>query len=228
MSQKREAHPAHSQEEYIVAAIAGFGLLLAMAAGLFNAFGSREELLGLSLTQVAYIGLFFIAAGLALWLVLLRPWEQFDDLQTPYYTGHDHHHGEAEAGKEVEEAVAEVGMEVEEAVAEVAEAEPKVEAPAVVVDAAESQVDPDNLKVIEGIGPKVQAALYDAGIVTYGQMASMSGDELTRIVKDEHGVRIVGDAATWPKQAQYLVKGDADGLKAYQDKLVAGREPEDS
>jgi large subunit ribosomal protein L27 len=83
----------------------------------------------------------------------------------------------------------------------------------------------DDLTRIEGIGPKVQSALNDAGITTFDQLANMSADELTQIVKVDHNVRIVGDTATWPKQAKFLVDGDEDGLQAYQDHLVGGREP---
>lgn len=105
----------------------------------------------------------------------------------------------------------------------------KVEEPAVEPKATRAKkatkVEGDNLTAIEGIGPKTQAALYDSGITTYAQVASTSADELLRIVKEEHNVHLVGDASTWPKQAQFLVDGDAEGLKAYQDRLVGGREP---
>lgn len=88
-----------------------------------------------------------------------------------------------------------------------------------------SKGEGDNLTVIEGIGPKTQAALNQSGITTFAQIANMSADELYQIVKVESNVQIVGDAATWPKQAQFLVDGDAEGLRAYQDRLVGGREP---
>ncbi len=104
-------------------------------------------------------------------------------------------------------------------------AEAVAEAPAKVSKKAASD-GRDKLTVIEGIGPKVQEALYNGGITTYAQLAATSAEDLTRIVKVEGNVRIVGDAATWPKQAKYLVDGDAEGLKAYQDKLVGGREVE--
>jgi large subunit ribosomal protein L27 len=84
----------------------------------------------------------------------------------------------------------------------------------------------DKLTAIEGIGPKVQEALYTGGITTFAQLAATSAEDLIRIVKVEGKVRIVGDAATWPKQAQFIVNGDQDGLKAYQDRLVSGREVE--
>ncbi len=92
--------------------------------------------------------------------------------------------------------------------------------------AASASTQPkDKLTTIEGVGPKTQAALNASGIFTFAQVAAMSADELNQIVKVEHGVQIVGDAATWPKQAKFLADGDAEGLKAYQDTLVGGREP---
>ncbi|MBC7870521.1 MAG: hypothetical protein H7Y09_06750 [Chitinophagaceae bacterium] len=87
--------------------------------------------------------------------------------------------------------------------------------------------EPDDFTRLEGIGPKVREALIASTITTFQQMAAMSAEELYRIVHDEHNVRIVGDATkTWPKQAQFLVDGDLDGLKAYQDQLIGGREPQ--
>ncbi|MBE0689060.1 MAG: 50S ribosomal protein L27 [Anaerolineae bacterium] len=85
--------------------------------------------------------------------------------------------------------------------------------------------DKDDLKRIEGVGPKVEKTLNAAGITTFAQVAAMSADDVYRIVKVEGKVNIVGDAATWPKQAKLLAAGDEEGLKAYQDRLVGGREP---
>jgi ribosomal protein L27 len=84
--------------------------------------------------------------------------------------------------------------------------------------------DGDDLKLIEGIGPKVEKALNDAGVTTFAQLATMSPDDIVRIVKVEAGVRIVGDATTWPRQAQMAAEGDLDGLKRYQNELTGGRE----
>lgn len=98
-------------------------------------------------------------------------------------------------------------------------------APAVVTPEPEV-ISPDDVEVeddlsqISGIGPKTIEALHASGIKTYAQIAEMTGEELTRIVKEEHGVRIVGDMAnTWPRQAQFLVNGDIEGLQAYQDEI---------
>jgi F-type H+-transporting ATPase subunit gamma len=82
----------------------------------------------------------------------------------------------------------------------------------------------DDLQLIEGIGPKVEAALNASGITTFAQVAQSSAEELEHLVKEVHQVRVLkGASATWPKQAQFLVDGDMDGLKKYQDELVGGR-----
>ncbi len=84
----------------------------------------------------------------------------------------------------------------------------------------------DDLTRIEGIGPQTAQALISSGYKTFAQIANAAPETLERVVKQEHSVQLVGDAATWPKQARYLVDGDLDGLKTYQDHLVGGREPE--
>jgi hypothetical protein len=84
-----------------------------------NAFGTQPEVLGLGLTSYVYIGIGLVIVALLLWLALLRPWNSFDDLQTPFYTGHDHddHHTEAEdltiiegIGPKAQEALAASGI----------------------------------------------------------------------------------------------------------------------
>jgi large subunit ribosomal protein L27 len=109
---------------------------------------------------------------------------------------------------------------------EPAPTESVAEVPAKVSKKTAASEGRDKLTTIEGIGPKVQEALYNAGITTFAQLASTSAEDLIRKVKVEGNVRIVGDAATWPKQAQFIVDGDEDGLKAYQGRLVGGREVE--
>ena len=80
--------------------------------------------------------------------------------------------------------------------------------------------------MIEGIGPKSAQALYDAGVTTFAQVSQMSPEELHRIVKVEANVRILNEATrTWPKQAQYIVRDDMEGLKSFQQYLISGRDP---
>ncbi len=84
------------------------------------------------------------------------------------------------------------------------------------------QEKPDDLKLIEGIGPKVAGILQAAGIHTFTQLAQTEVGTLRRILEDAD-LRLA-DPATWPEQARLAAKGDWEGLKKLQDSLKGGRE----
>ena len=81
----------------------------------------------------------------------------------------------------------------------------------------------DDLTRIEGIGPKMSAALKAAGVNTFAALAASDEDTLRAAVRAA-GMRLAPSIPTWPQQAQYAAQGDWDGLQAFQDQLVAGRE----
>jgi hypothetical protein len=81
----------------------------------------------------------------------------------------------------------------------------------------------DDLTRIEGIGPKMADALAAAGIDSYDKLASASEDQLRAAIKAA-GLRFAPSLPTWPQQAAYAARGDWEGLNAYQETLVAGRE----
>ncbi len=85
--------------------------------------------------------------------------------------------------------------------------------------------DGDDFTKIEGIGPKMADALHVAGITTFAQLANSSQEELRGAI-EKAGMRLAPSVPTWAKQAKFAVDGDWDGLKKYQDYLVAGVEPE--
>ena len=119
------------------------------------------------------------------------------------------------------ESVARRAAETEDAtVADAGTESPKTpEAP----EAPAAPAAPDNLRRIEGIGPKIAAALVAAGYPTYAAIAAATEDELREAVAGQ-GIKFAPSAATWADQAQYLVDSDADGLQEYQDYLVGGQE----
>jgi small subunit ribosomal protein S6 len=83
----------------------------------------------------------------------------------------------------------------------------------------------DNLKRIEGIGPKISEALKASGITTYGKLSEMNIDDIKKVL-DEAGDRFQNqDPSTWPKQAELASAGEWDKLKAWQEDLKAGRMP---
>jgi len=81
---------------------------------------------------------------------------------------------------------------------------------------------PDDLTRIEGIGPKIAAALNAAGIASFEQLASASENQL-RAALEAKGLRFAPSLSTWHTQAGYLARGDAAGFEAYVKTLVAGR-----
>jgi large subunit ribosomal protein L17 len=80
---------------------------------------------------------------------------------------------------------------------------------------------PDDLIIIEGIGPKIAGVLQDAGILTFRQLAALQPEQIKELL-DRGGVRLA-DPRSWPEQARLAADGDMDGLKALQDRLTAGR-----
>lgn len=82
--------------------------------------------------------------------------------------------------------------------------------------------EPQDLTRIEGIGPKLQEVLYQAGISTYADLAAREPEEIGSIVKAA-SFRAPFDPATWPKQAELAAKGDWDALQDLQDELSGGR-----
>jgi predicted flap endonuclease-1-like 5' DNA nuclease len=84
-------------------------------------------------------------------------------------------------------------------------------------------IEPDDLKRIEGIGPKLAGVLEAAGISTF---AALAGTEVGRLqeILDEAGIARISDPGSWPEQAKLAVAGDWDALEALQDRLKGGRQ----
>lgn len=82
--------------------------------------------------------------------------------------------------------------------------------------------EPDDLKLIEGIGPTISALLRDSGITTFEQLANTSIGRLDKILQ-EANLRRLADPSTWPEQARFAADGDWDGLEQFQRTLRAGR-----
>ena len=98
-------------------------------------------------------------------------------------------------------------------------AEQATKAPPVAEPAAPTE--PDDLRRIEGIGPKISAALQAAGLVTFAQVAATEADSLRQILR-EGGIRMA-NPATWPEQARLASAGEWEALAALQDRLKGGR-----
>jgi hypothetical protein len=95
----------------------------------------------------------------------------------------------------------------------------KVEASAPVPTPAPSK---DDLKRIEGVGPKISDLLQAAGITTFAQLAAADLGRLEQIVEDA-GIGRIANPSTWAEQAALAAAGKWDELAALQDDLKGGR-----
>ena len=79
----------------------------------------------------------------------------------------------------------------------------------------------DDLKKIEGIGPKIAETLVAAGLATYADLAEAKPAQISEIIADVRGNHVTD---TWPKQAKLAAEGKWDELKELQDRLDGGVE----
>lgn len=86
------------------------------------------------------------------------------------------------------------------------------------------KVKQDDLKLVEGIGPKIEELMHAAGITTWAELAAAPIEKLEAIL-DEAGPRFrIHDPATWSKQAAMADAGQWEELETYQDELKGGKE----
>lgn len=82
----------------------------------------------------------------------------------------------------------------------------------------------DNLKKIEGIGPKIEELLNAANILTFEALANTEASAIKTILDNAGSSFKTHDPTTWPKQADMAAKGLWDELKTWQDALDGGKE----
>jgi predicted flap endonuclease-1-like 5' DNA nuclease len=86
------------------------------------------------------------------------------------------------------------------------------------------KVKEDDLKIIEGIGPKIEELFKTSGILTWKRLSETSVDRCNKIL-DKAGERYsLHDPSTWSKQSKLAYEGKWQELKDWQEKLDGGRE----
>jgi large subunit ribosomal protein L21 len=116
----------------------------------------------------------------------------------------------SKGAKKVEAKKAEPKAKKEEAKAAPVAAKPK---------AKKATGKGDDLKKIEGIGPKIAETLNTAGISTFAELAKTDSAKISEIIADVRGNHVTD---TWPKQAQLAADGKWDELQKWQDELDGG------
>lgn len=80
---------------------------------------------------------------------------------------------------------------------------------------------PDDLLVIEGIGPRTSTIVTAAGFTSFAQLAEAAPEQLRAALADA-GLRTV-DPSTWPTQARLAADGRWDELRELQGRIKNGR-----
>lgn len=81
----------------------------------------------------------------------------------------------------------------------------------------------DDLRVIEGIGPKIEEILNSNGVYTWRELALTPVSNLKAMLERAGTKFQMHDPKTWPEQAKMADTGEWDELKKYQDFLHGGR-----
>ncbi|WP_116125792.1 helix-hairpin-helix domain-containing protein [Lewinella sp. IMCC34183] len=81
----------------------------------------------------------------------------------------------------------------------------------------------DDLKKIEGIGPKIAGLLNEAGINTYSDLAKAKEKQLADVLQKAGARFRLAKHDTWQEQAKLAADGKVDELKKLQDQLKGGR-----
>ena len=133
-----------------------------------------------------------------------------------------------------EEVVAVVEEKVETPVAPVVE-EKKEEASVVVEKKEETPVAEekvvetvdanaeDNLKKIEGVGPKIEQLMKDGGLKTFAQVAAVESQVIKDILIAAGSRYQMHDPTSWPLQAKMATEGKWEELDKWQDEHKGGK-----
>lgn len=82
----------------------------------------------------------------------------------------------------------------------------------------------NDLKIVEGIGDKIESILKNKGITTWYQLSQTSPERIKDILLADGGPGYkIHDPHTWPAQALLAFEGSWKQLKEYQDHLTGGR-----
>lgn len=81
----------------------------------------------------------------------------------------------------------------------------------------------DDLKIVEGIGPKIEALFKAHGIQNWEDLANATPAQLREILNRGGDRFALAEPKTWPDQAALAREGRFDELKKFQNVLMAGR-----
>ncbi|MDC6365296.1 MULTISPECIES: hypothetical protein [Flavobacteriaceae] len=85
------------------------------------------------------------------------------------------------------------------------------------------KIKQDDLKIVEGIGPKIEGLFHNFGIKTWKALSESSTDKCQEVL-DSGGDRYrIHDPASWPMQAKMAYEGQWKELAKWQDEHKGGK-----
>lgn len=85
------------------------------------------------------------------------------------------------------------------------------------------KIKENDLKVVEGIGPKIQELFHSHGINTWKLLSECSIEKCEEVLKSGGERYRLHKPNTWPKQAELAYKGEWSALLKWQDELDGGK-----
>lgn len=85
------------------------------------------------------------------------------------------------------------------------------------------KIKQDDLKVVEGIGPKIEGLFHNFGIKTWKALGETSVEKCQEVLTSGGDRFRMHKPNTWPKQAKLASEGKWEELKKWQDDLDGGK-----
>ncbi|MCL4127917.1 UNVERIFIED_CONTAM: hypothetical protein GTU68_011363 [Idotea baltica] len=124
-------------------------------------------------------------------------------------------------GKKAVAVSAPIKEKTPEKVAKVVEAKVEEKAPKKAV--SKKSAKGDDLKKIEGVGPKIAELLSNGGFDTFAKLSAANVEDLQNILSEAGSRYAAHNPTTWPQQAELAAADKWEELKELQDKLNGGR-----
>ena len=95
---------------------------------------------------------------------------------------------------------------------------------ALAANALGKKVVKDDLKIVEGIGPKIEELFHNAGIKTWKDLAETTVEKCQQILNDAGNRYKMHQPESWPNQSEMAYLGKWNELKEWQDSVIGGKE----
>ncbi|WP_431124908.1 hypothetical protein [Flagellimonas flava] len=89
--------------------------------------------------------------------------------------------------------------------------------------ALKKRVKENDLKIVEGIGPKIEGLFHNFGIKTWKDLSEISTVKCQEVLNSGGDRYRIHDPASWPMQAKMAYKGQWVELAKWQDKHKSGK-----